>query len=181
MVRIHALLLGALVVVGCAESTQQTVDTPETPTTVTAGKIPGDDASATPETGDQPAVSPEGAPVDTSHAEGIEERIKDAGSAVADWTADTRDKLVEQADKRLAQAKEEMDRFSVKAEQLDEAAKGRFAEHRKVLDEKFQQFSAQVAKLKEAGDEKWSAFSTDLSKSWHELQEAIKAAAADFG
>jgi chromosome segregation ATPase len=193
MYRINFLLAGlGLFVVGCSESAEPTAENPSTsPTTVTANKpVPGEAAStgevlpgSLPTGGSsllEQTQLPDGEPQGEDKAERVKREFGEAGEALADWSAGTKEALIEKAEQRLSEFDDEIAQLERKSQDLKDDAKVRWEEDKQRLEEKRREISQQLDELKDSSGGAWEKMSQGIVKAFIDLKEAAKEAASEF-
>ncbi|MGE0377714.1 MAG: hypothetical protein AB7I48_03975 [Planctomycetaceae bacterium] len=175
MHRINLLVAAiGLLAVGCSKTSTAPGDSPAPPTTVTANKPAADEAPA----GD--AAPAEAVPPAEDAAQRARRELGEAGDAVTDWAAETKEKLVEKAEQRLAELDEEIAQLEGKSQELKEDAKVRWEQSKQDLEQKRQEVSRQLDELKNSSDEAWKTFAGGIAKAFADLKQSSKDAAAEF-
>ncbi len=194
MCRMHCLMVAAtgLFFIGCADTSTPTASNPPGQgTTVTANKSPSGEPlpegalapdgerSAELPAPDESLLPPSDAAEESADARAMRE-LKEAGDAVANWGAQSKDELITMAEERLADLDAEIDKLKSHSEGLAGDAKARWEEERQTLDERRAAFNEQLEELKTSGDAAWHEIAKGLMNAWSELQQASSEAAAKF-
>ncbi len=133
-----------------------------------------------------PAAEPQGEKPQSeeSQDEAAEERAKrelsEAGEALADWAAETKAKLIEKAEQRLAELDEQIAKLDEQSRDLKDDAKARWEEKKQQLDERRQEFSQLVDQLKDSSGDAWEKMLKGIAQAFADLKDAAKSAAAEF-
>jgi len=193
MCRIPCLVaVAGLLMVGCADTSTPTAQNSSgEPQTVTANKplageevlegqtIPAAELSEEVPAPDESLLPPADSSEEDAAAQAHRE-LSEAGDAVADWAAETKDKLVALAEVRLAELDEKMAQLEVKTAELTGDAKARWEENQKRLEQRRSEFSEELEQLKSSGDAAWKDMAKGIAEAWTKLKEASEAAASEF-
>ena len=193
MSRMYSMFaLAGLLLWGCADtSTPTATNKSGDTTTITANKPPVDEGSSQDAIApdeqdvevfpapDESLLPPGDEPAESTDARAIRE-LKEAGEAVADWSAEPKDELIKKAEEKLASLNTDLDELKTQAADLGEDAKARWQEHQQTLEQRRTEFTKQLEELKSSSDAAWQDMAKGLKDAWSHLKQASKDAADDL-
>ncbi len=197
MFRMHYLIAAvSLFFMGCADTSAPTAsNSPGDTMTVTANKPPAGEAlpegamnaegerSAELPAPDESLLPPEDGASETAdqsaEARAMRE-LKEAGDAVADWSAKSKDELVTMAEEYLNELDAKMANLKTRGEEFTGDAKTRWEAEQQTLDQKRAAFQEKLEALRTSGDAAWQDMAQGLMNAWNELKHASQEAASEF-
>lgn len=193
MSRMHyTVAMAGLFLWGCADSSTPTATNPSgDATTVTANKPPVDEPSSEETTApeeqamdvapspDESLLPPGETAEEATDARAVRE-LKEAGEAVSDWSAETKDELIKKAEEKLADLNTKLDELKAQAADASDDAKARWDEQIEELEQKRTAFTEKLDELKSSGEAAWQEMATGLKNAWAKLEQSSKDAASEL-
>ncbi|MBX3438220.1 MAG: hypothetical protein KF861_12065 [Planctomycetaceae bacterium] len=170
----------SLCALGCADSATQTADNTAPSETITVNK-PIEPVTTPAEPTSPEATPTEPTKVETeSAAQRVRRELDETADAVADWSAETRQHLVDKAEDGLAKLDAAMAKLDTQAESLKSDAKVRWEESRHQFEQQRQEFAQQLEELKSSSGDAWKELAEGIAKAYADLKESAKKAATAF-
>lgn len=175
MSRITCMLLSlGLLAVGCSQATE-TADTGPAETVTAQKPVPPEEPTTEESRAEEPAT-----PVAEDSTERMKREVVEAGQAIAGWAADSRETLIETAQKGLTEVDQQIAQLETRAADLTGEAKTRFEEQNQQLQQKRQAFEERLEELRNSGDDAWKELSGGLRSAFQDLKNATDNAAKQF-